>query len=210
MLNFDNEKLMKYSKMVELQNKTLNLTAEDNAENFYNKHVLDSLTAESFITENASVCDIGSGNGCPALPLAIVRSDVRFTLVDSVGKKCEFLQVAAKELGLSVEVKNCRIEEMKSQFESFDAVTARAVAPTPTLLEYACPLLKKGGLLIAFKTKTEQNAENVCKLLNMELTQCKDICLFEGDNRQLRIYKKIGDTPKGYPRGNNKPRKNPL
>lgn len=100
------------------------------------------------------VLDLGSGGGFPGMVVAIVRSDLAVTLLDSTTKKTDFLREAATTLGLPVDVVTGRAEELKdhpSLGASFDVVTARAVAPLDRLVVWALPFLKPGGVLYAMK-----------------------------------------------------------
>jgi 16S rRNA (guanine527-N7)-methyltransferase len=97
--------------------------------------------------------------------------------------------------------------------ESFDAAVARAVAPLNTLLEYALPLVKKGGTFVAYKGAGEEIsfAEHAAGLLGSESPKVSEITLPNSEyKRRLVIYRKIAATPAAYPRIGNKPRLNPL
>jgi len=111
-----------------------------------------------------NVLDIGSGGGCPGIPLAITFPDAGFTLVDSIGKKVKFLNEAIAELGLTnAKAIQARVETLEKNV--YDVVIARALAPLPLLLEYAMPRLKKGGVLIAFKGR---NADEEIKVAGVK------------------------------------------
>lgn len=148
------EKFEAYAKLLTEYNALFNLTAITDPADMAVKHFLDSLTGSEALTQNAAVIDIGSGAGFPGLPLAISRPDLSFTLIDGTGKKVKFLQTVISELG----IKNARALHLRAEDAakgilkgSFDAATARAVAPLEKLIGYAFPLLKKGGKLIAYK-----------------------------------------------------------
>lgn len=197
-------------------NKQFNLTAIDTYEDAVVKHIADSLVGAAFIAPNALMLDIGSGGGCPAIPLKIVRPDLQVTLIDSVGKKVDFLNGAIASLSLSgaVAVK-ARAEELcrTDKRESFDAVTARAVAALPVLLEIASPLLKVGGLFLAYKGDNKEelaSAQTAAKLLNCKLTARHDYILDGRYARTVLIYQKIAPVAHVYPRPYAKIQKHPL
>jgi 16S rRNA (guanine527-N7)-methyltransferase len=103
------------------------------------------------ITEGADVADIGSGAGLPGLVLAVVRPDLRLTLVEPLLRRTAFLQEAVDRLGLdTVEVVRARAEELHGKRE-FSVVTSRAVAPLDRLLDWSMPLVRQGGTLLAMK-----------------------------------------------------------
>ena len=200
-----------YSLLVEW-NEKFNLTAITEKETVYRKHFADSLYGAEWM--QGAVCDIGAGAGFPSLPLAIVGAADSFTLVDSVGKKVNFLSHVATELGLDgVKTLHARAEEVgKGPLrESFDTVTARAVAALPTLLEYLAPLAKIGGHVVVYKTDEQeiQQASKAAKLFGLELIQTQPYEI-EGAKRCLFIYRKVVKTPTKYPRMGNKPRLEPI
>lgn len=149
----DEKMLGQFQKYLDLLlewNEKFNLTAITKPEEIWVKHFLDSLTILEALPSNAKkIIDIGSGAGFPGLPIAIVRPDLDITLLEATGKKVKFLEVVIKELGLkNVKAVKGRAEEAKG---SYDAVLARAVALLPALWDYAYPLLKPHGVLIAQK-----------------------------------------------------------
>ncbi len=134
-------------------NRVTNLTAIRDADEAARLHFLDSaalLTLADFAGK--SVIDVGSGAGFPGVPLRILRPDVRLTVVDSVGKKVDFVRDSCAALGL--EDVTClwgRAEELPRLRESFDIAVSRAVAELPLLAELCLPLVKAGGLFLAMK-----------------------------------------------------------
>ncbi|MGN0771458.1 MAG: 16S rRNA (guanine(527)-N(7))-methyltransferase RsmG [Christensenellales bacterium] len=205
-----------YFDMLTEWNKKFNLTSITDKEQVEQKHFIDSLLALPFIPHGSKICDVGSGAGFPSIPLAIVRSDCNFTLIDSLNKRINFLNAVVQSLHLD----NCtclhsRAEDFAiNNRDSFDICVARAVAPLPTLMEYCIPLLKVGGKLIAYKgSNADEEIENSIKA--MDILKCKiskkvDTCLPNGDKRILIEIEKIHPTPKEYPRAKNKPRTNPI
>ena len=117
-----------------------------------NVHIADSLVGLEVpaVGEAARIVDLGSGAGLPGLVLAIARPEAEVVLVESVGKKCAWLERTVTALGLeNVRVVCARAEELEE--EPFDVVTARALASLSVLCEYAAPLLREGGSLVAWK-----------------------------------------------------------
>ncbi len=197
-------------------NSRFNLTAITGEEEVFEKHFLDSVAGESLFPKGARVLEVGSGAGFPSLPLKIVREDLYFTLVESTGKKCEFLKTTVRELGLTnVEILNVRAEELArnpAYRDRFDVCCARAVARLNTLSEYCMPFVKTGGVFIAYKANADeeiQEARTAFKKLGGE--EC-GVFRYELPNgsRTLIEVKKLTKTPAAYPRGQGKERKNPL
>lgn len=211
------EKLEKFYGILAEYNKKVNLTAISGREDFIIKHVWDSLAGEKYFGRGARVAEVGSGGGFPSIPLKICRPDLEFTLFESVGKKCAFLKYAADELGLEgVAVENMRAEDAGRGVhrERYDACCARAVARLNTLLEYCAPLVKVGGIFVAYKGDAAEEIEeaaNAAAVLGMKLVCADSYELPAGQGKRcLAVYKKISSTPAKYPRGQGKERKNPL
>ena len=210
------EKFDAFYRLLVSYNEAFNLTAITQREEVIHKHFLDSLAGEQFLEKGASVVEVGSGAGFPSVPLAIVRSDLSFTLIESTGKKCAFLRTVAEELGLSLHVCQMRAEEAgkSPEFrERADAVIARAVAPLPSLAEYCLPLVKVGGRMIAWKgsedeTASAAHAVGVLGGKNMHVVRY-DLPGGYGA-RMLVIAEKTKPTPAKYPRGQGKERKDPI
>ncbi len=199
-------------------NEKYNLTTILEEQDMLYKHFVDSAAGASLFKPGAKVAEIGSGAGFPSIPLKILRPDLEMTLLESVGKKCEFLRVVVDKLGLSnMHIYNVRAEDAARDIkfrEQFDHVTARAVARQNTLMEYCFPFVKVGGTFIAYKSGDTQEiheAKNAYKVLGGAL---KDIYAYTlpcgyGD-RTLAVVEKLKRTPEKYPRGQGKERKNPL
>lgn len=200
------------------KNKKFNLTSITDEKEIYIKHFSDSIEGEKFIEKNSSVVEIGSGGGFPSVPLKIVRDDLNFSLIESTGKKCAFLNEIKTLLGFkNFEIFNGRCEDLakKSLFrEKFDVCVARAVAELRTLAEYCLPLVKKGGIFIAYKGDVEEEiikAENAIKILGGKIRETNAYSLPENyGKRTLVIIEKNNETPDKYPRGNGKERSKPL
>jgi 16S rRNA (guanine527-N7)-methyltransferase len=150
-------------------NQRLNLTRITEPEEFWEKHLWDSLRGVGDLITSPSamqVIDIGTGAGFPGLPLAIARSDWQLTLVDSTAKKIGFIESIAPELGLTnIYPLVSRIEELGQQQEhrhQYDLALVRAVASANICAEYTLPLLKIGGTAILYRGNwTEEEAENL-------------------------------------------------
>lgn len=210
-------KLDKYYNLLIEYNKIMNLTAITDRESVYLKHFYDSLTIVKIIDLNRynTLCDLGSGAGFPGIVLKIFFPNLNITLIDSLNKRINFLNVVIKELDLkNIEAIHIRIEDYaRLNKEKYDIVTARAVAPLNILLELGINLVKINNYFIAMKGNldNESNYENALKELN-----CKDdnIIKFklpiEKSNRSLIKIKKENTTNKKYPRKINEIKKNSL
>ena len=202
-----------FYKLVTEANERFNLTAICDERDFVIKHFIDSVQALPFIKRGARLCDIGAGAGFPSMPLAISREDISVTAIDSTLKKMSFLGDCAKSLGvLNLVARAVRAEEATDLYCSFDVVTARAVAPLSVLLELAAPLLKIGGVFIAYKADDSELAKSKSaqQILNIYNTGIKKFSLPNGDPRALILFEKTSDTPKKYPRRYSAIKKFPL
>ena len=205
----------KYYNILIEYNKKFNLTAITERKEVIIKHFIDSLLGVDNVVGNKLI-DIGSGGGFPAIPIKIFKPDTVLTMLDSTGKKCEFLNAVCHELNLKDASAVCaRAEELSkdsSYRESFDICTARAVARLNTLCEYCMPFVKVGGYFVAYKGDADEEvieAKNAIKILGGELIKVDTFDL-EGAKRQIVVIKKVKNTPDKYPRGNGKERKKPL
>jgi len=149
------EPLLAYLALLARWNQTYNLTAVRGPQEMVGKHLLDSLAMHPFVDALAqfggSLADLGTGPGLPGIPLAIVKPGLRVTLVESNGKKARFLREAVRQLGLKdVRVAESRIEAVDEP-GAYDAITARALATLPLILELGGHLLKPEGTLLAMK-----------------------------------------------------------
>lgn len=206
-----------FKELLKEHNKMYNLTSVCDDEGIYFKHFLDSIAGEEYFKEGASVVEIGSGGGFPSIPLKIIRSDLKFTLVESTGKKCNYLNAVVDKLELSgVKVLNIRAEDgahNKALREKFDVCCARAVARLNTLSEYCLPYVKVGGRFIAYKGDCDEEIEEALSAVKILGGEVEKVVRYELENcgkRTLVIVKKISPTPLKYPRGQGKERKQPL
>lgn len=151
------QQLLTYLDQLEKWNKAYNLTAIRDRNRMVSHHLIDSLMLLPYLN-GASVIDIGTGAGLPGIPLAIARPDLSISLLDSNGKKCRFLKHVKQSLQLdNIDVFYQRAEQHTQQYE---LVTARAVASLEQLWQWARPLLKPGGHLVAMKGQLPQSEIN--------------------------------------------------
>lgn len=164
-------------------NRKINLTAISKDSDIAVKHVIDSLVFAANINTCDSVMDIGSGAGVPAIPLKIVKPEVRVVSVDAVGKKIMFQRHIARVLGLdSFEAVHARVESLYSVYAgAFDVITSRAFSRLDMFVALAAPLLKSGGRLIAMKgpeVQTEiDSAADELRLLGFEISLIQNYSL---------------------------------
>jgi 16S rRNA (guanine527-N7)-methyltransferase len=185
-----------------------------------NVHLLDSLsgTVLEELNEPDRVVDIGSGAGFPGLPLAVARPGTGFDLIDSVGRKVEFIERVTSELGLdNVTALKVRSEDLAVSRgrEAYAVATARAVAPLPVLAELASPLLREGGVLVAWKgireIDDEQALAAIADELSMKLDRVVPVAPFVSSRtRPLYVVKKTAPTPGRLPRRPGMARKRPF
>lgn len=209
-----------YERLYQLQeeyNAHTNITRINNKEDYYNKHILDSLSLVNLIPQNSTLIDIGSGGGYPGLPVAIERPDLKITLNDTIQKKTRYLESTAQKLGLTnISVVKARAEELgqnKLYRETFDCGTARAVADIAVLLELISPLIKVGGHIYIMKSKNYEEellaSSNAQKILHISLINTEHYELKEIE-RVILIFKKEAPTENKYPRKPGVPEKKPL
>ena len=212
------EKFEGYARLLFEWNQKMNLTAITSPEGVALLHFADSLTLLSAadFKDGASLADVGTGAGFPSVPLAIMRPDMQFTLVDSLNKRITFLEAVKSELGLDFKTVHGRAEELGRDVkyrEKFDFATARAVAGLNVLCEYCLPFVKKGGSFLAMKGPSGRDeaaqAENAVKLLGGRLSAVKEFSLGENDRRVI-IIDKISPISQKYPRQSGKIKKSPL
>lgn len=199
-------------------NEKVNLTAITDKEEVYIKHFYDSCLASELIPSNAKVVDIGTGAGFPGVPLKIIRDDIDLHLVDSLNKRITFLNQLQQNLNIKYSTYHARAEDFSvnpSNRETFDVCVSRAVAKLNTLAEYCLPVVKIGGVFIAYKAgDVEDEIKESLKAINILGGEIKDIKKFSlpnnMGNRTLIIIKKIKNTPQKYPRNKNLPKLKPL
>ena len=201
-------------------NRQVNLTRIVEPEAIARLHLLDALAAVRWLDAWAPrrALDIGSGGGIPGIILALARPEVAWTLLDSVGKKAEAMRGFVDGLGLArVAVVAARAEELGRRTEhreSYDLVTARALAALPVLLEYALPLARVGGHVLAWKGSMPANELEAGRAVARSLGGSEPTLEpsgFDalGDHRFL-IVTKERSTPAAYPRRSGVPARRPL
>ena len=210
------ELLEKHLSLVIEANKTTNITRISSWEDGMLLHVKDSLLGLDALNACPAgrYADIGTGAGYPGIPLAI-ESGRETLLVDSVAKKVQILDGFISELGLqNVSTYAGRIEDLgRERPRQFTAITARALSKISILLELASPLLQRGGRLICYKARVEQeeldHARVVAKQVGMELVDDKTFEL--GENcRRILSYEKVAKPKLKLPRRTGLAQKKPL
>ena len=214
------EQFNTYHEMLVEANARMNLTRvpEDPAE-AVDRNYLDCVAplAGGFPAANTAV-DVGSGAGFPGIPLAIMLPDIRFTLVDALGKRVDFLKTVIDRLGLNAEALHLRAEDAARRDdlrEGFDLAVARAVAPMNVLCEYMLPLVRVGGKMLALKgpglDEELAQAENALRLLGGELERVQPLAIPGRDwNHRAAWIAKTAPTPQKYPRRAGTAEKKPL
>ena len=184
------------------------------------RHLADSLTGLEVPALAAAerIADLGAGAGFPGLALAIARPAAQVDLIEATARKCEVIDRLARAAG----VPNARaIPERAEEWalgdgrEAYDAVTARALAPLAVIAEYAAPLLRQSGVLVAWKgsrdVDEERRAASAAEQLGLSAAEVLRVEPFEGAaNRHLHVFAKHGPTPEGFPRRPGMARKRPL
>ncbi|MBR5542555.1 MAG: 16S rRNA (guanine(527)-N(7))-methyltransferase RsmG [Oscillospiraceae bacterium] len=216
----DPARFEKFSEMLLETNKVMNLTAICDPREVCIRHFADSLALlGSYDFSGKRVIDVGCGAGFPGLPLRLARDDISLTLLDSLGKRINFLSGVCESLALSdVECIHARAEEQavkKGYREGFDIATSRAVADLSVLSELCLPYVKVGGVFLAMKAENceeELNgAKNAIKTLGGELVKRFDYPLYDtGITHTVLVIEKVRETPAKYPRRFAKIKSNPL
>jgi 16S rRNA (guanine527-N7)-methyltransferase len=171
-------------------------------------HIADSLAGFGIgeVREAGVIADLGAGAGLPGLVFAAVLPQARVVLVESVGRKCAFLRAAVTAMELSnAEVVWSRAEEWQDGLGRCDVVCARALAALPVLAEYAAPLLREGGVLVAWKGAVDDDeaadAAAAAEHLGLGVEPVRAVVPFPGSQRRtLHVLRKIAPTPAGFPR----------
>ncbi len=144
--------LITYINLLLQQNRTLNLTAIIDPLEAVTKHLLDSLSIAQDISGD-KVVDVGSGGGCPGIPLAIIRPESQFVLVESKNKKANFLKTTIQALKIKNIKVLCQRAENVNLTKKADAIVSRALGSLPYFISVAGHMLKKQGRLLAMKGK---------------------------------------------------------
>ena len=210
------EKLDKYYKLLVEWNEKINLTRIIQEEDVYLKHFYDSLTLNKAIdlNEKLSLCDVGTGAGFPGIVLKIVFPNLSITLVDSLLKRINFLNLVIKELELDdINAIHTRCEDYaRIHREEFDIVTSRAVANLTTLSELCIPLVKVNGFFIPMKANALDeinDASDILKKLESNIEQIIEFDLpMENSHRTIIKIRKNKKSNVKFPRSFDKIKKN--
>ncbi|MDR1800563.1 MAG: 16S rRNA (guanine(527)-N(7))-methyltransferase RsmG [Lachnospiraceae bacterium] len=216
-------KFLRYYDLLIETNKVVNLTSITDFDDVISLHFVDSISILNFIDVDRfnSIIDIGTGAGFPGIPLKIMCPDLNITLLDSLKKRCTFLEFVIKELELEKAcVLHSRAEDIghdDAHRNHYDLCVSRAVASISILSEYCLPLLRIGGTMVLYKSKRASEeiieAENALNILGARLLNKVDLNLKTSNDeydRSLVVVSKIKETPVKYPRKAGKPEKSPL
>ncbi len=181
-------------------------------------HLADSLVALALeqVASARRIADIGSGAGLPALPLAIGLPQAEVEAIDSSARKTAFITRAIERCEiLNACAVTVRAEDWREGLGRFDLVTARALAPLGVLAEYAAPLLRLGGALVAWRGRRDPAGEDAARaaaaLLGLEVGEVRAARPYAGaEHRHLHVLVKVDETPSRFPRRAGMARKRPL
>jgi len=210
------QQFIRYAVMLKEWNEKMNLTGITELEEVLDKHFFDSLLPFFSLNLKGTLCDVGAGAGFPSVPLKIAYPDLEITILEPLAKRITFLNAVIDDLGLKkIQCYHERAEDYaKDHRESFDYVTARAVANLPMLAELCVPLVKKDGLFVAMKGSSgleeDLQAAFAMSCLGAKLNKQEIRHLSDGSTRINLFYLKVKNTPKQYPRPFAKIKKNPL
>lgn len=224
-LELSEKQMQQYQRYYELLvewNEKINLTAITDRDEVYLKHFYDSITLglhTEVLNGEVTLCDVGAGAGFPSIPLKIAYPNIQVTIVDSLNKRINFLELLFEELGLEgVRCFHDRAEtfgQNPAHRAAYDIVTARAVARMSVLSELCMPLVKKEGYFVAMKAASSQEELDAAKAAiatlggKVEKDYAFELPKEEGE-RHIILIKKTKETPKKYPRKPGVPNKKPL
>lgn len=213
------DRLDAYAEALVAYNQKVNLTAITSPDDIVNRHFIDSLCLMKCVpfAPGVSLCDVGTGAGFPGVVLLSAMPDLKVTLMDSVNKKLEFVRFLLPQLGLSANIVTIRAEDAGKQpayRESFDVVTARAVAQLNLLSEFCVPLVKVDGLFAPLKAVlSEEEYARGCgaaTALGAKTSSRQGYVLPDGSAREIVVFRKKVSSPARYPRNAAQISKNPL
>jgi 16S rRNA (guanine527-N7)-methyltransferase len=193
-------------------------TSVRDAERAVHTHLADSLVALELDVVHAGhrIADLGAGAGFPGLVLAVAMPASEVALVESNRRKCAFIESVCRVAAIgNARVVCVRGEEWQGGVGIHDLVLARALAPQPVVLEYAAPLLSRGGVLVDWRGRRDSTSEAAAGVAAGELgLRLLDICHVQpypgAREHHLHTYRKIADTPDRFPRRVGVARKRPL
>lgn len=212
-----NSKQMKqfetYYEMLVSWNEKMNLTAITERNEVYLKHFFDSISfIRAHVPTNETLLDVGSGAGFPSIPLKILYPDLKVTIIDSLNKRITFLRALTEKLDIDVELIHGRAEELTRK-NTFDIVTARAVANLRMLGELCIPFVKKDGYFICMKgpkyIEEVESSKNMLDKLNAKIDGIVNYQITDS-NRTILIIRKLQKSKDKYPRKFSKIKSNPL
>lgn len=197
------------------QNQVMNLTAITEPQQVAKLHLLDSLTVLSALDLGGkSLIDVGCGAGFPGVPLAIASPQTQVTLLDSLGKRVNWLKEILPQLGVSAQCVTARAEEaVADRRERYDVAVSRAVARLNILLELLAPYVRVGGYVAALKGAAAQQELDECKNAMAKLgLKLESVTHFdvEGADHAVILLRKVAHTPGCYPRRYAKIKQSPL
>ena len=214
------EKLERYGQLLIEKNQVMNLTAITDPEQVAKLHMLDCAALLNYADfKGKTLIDVGTGAGFPGLPLKILVPELEITLLDSLNKRVNWLNEVISDLGLSgITAIHARAEEqalVKGFRDSFDFVTARAVADLRLLGEICLPYAKVGGTFLSMKSvgsdEELQNAAHAVKFMGGRVRGSQDYTIPGTDvTHRVLLIDKVAPTLKGYPRRWAKIQKDPL
>ena len=223
------DKFIKYYDILIEWNKVMNLTAITNEDDVISKHFVDSIALVLFDKFNfvdkvdssdiTSVIDIGTGAGFPGIPLKIMFPSLKVTLLDSLNKRVKFLNHVIEELELNniiaIHGRAEDIAKKEGYRENYDLCVSRAVSNLATLSEYCLPFVRVGKYFVLYKSqKLETEIDGAKKSISVMggklISKYKFNLHGTDDERTFAYIKKVKNTPKNYPRGGNKPAKEPI
>lgn len=204
-----------YADMLVEWNERMNLTGITERSEIYEKHFYDSVLPTFQVQLQNNLCDVGAGAGFPSIPIKILYPEQNITIIEPLGKRCTFLNALCEKLELeNVTILNKRAEECNDLRESFDIVTARAVANFALLSELCIPLVKVNGTFLVLKGSggmdEYKESQKALRVLGCECRHIEEVELEDGSKRVNFECKKVKATPKQYPRAFAKMKKNPL
>jgi len=209
------DKLCAFGAAVVEQNAVMNLTAITEPAAVAKLHLLDSLTVLTVADlDRKKIIDVGCGAGFPGVPVAIACPDAKVTLLDSLGKRMNWLESILPQLGVSAQCITARAEDAVTDHrETFDYATSRAVARLNILLELTAPYVRVGGAVIALKGAAARQeldeAKNAVKKLGLKLEEIRDFTI-DGATHSIIVLRKIAHTPPQFPRRYAKIKQSPL
>ncbi len=211
-------RLTEFARLLLEKNKVMNLTAITEPEAVATLHLLDCAYLLT-LTDcgGKSIVDVGTGAGFPGMPMGILEPKAQLTLLDSLGKRIDFLRECAQTLKLeNISCVHARAEEFAAEHrEQFDIATSRAVAALPVLSELALPLVKPGGLFLAMKSvESDEEIESARGAIGQLGGKIEKICDYTVPCTEVRhrvvLIRKARPTPPRFPRAFAKIKKSPL